>query len=284
VSAVLVPELQGFPGIGRTRVMGVVNVSPDSFSGDGAADPTSAVRAGLAMLEAGADLLDVGGESTRPGAERVVVGEELRRVLPVVRGLAAAGAVVSVDTTRAAVAQEALAAGAQLVNDVSGGLADPAMLETVAAAGVPFVAMHWRGHSADMQSRASYGDAVSEVGAELAERRDAAESAGIAPGRLLLDPGLGFAKLPAHNWALLRALPELAALGRPLLVGASRKSFLGALLAGPDGTPRPPAGRDAATAALTVLAAQAGAWAVRVHDVGPSADAVRVVAAVGTRA
>jgi dihydropteroate synthase len=278
-----VPDLDGFPHLGRTRVMGIVNVSPDSFSGDGR-DPASAVRHGLSMLDAGADLLDVGGESTRPGAHRVGLEEELRRVVPVVTSLAAAGAVVSVDTTRAAVAQAALGAGAQLVNDVSGGLADPAMLAVVATAGVPYVAMHWRGHSADMQTRASYGDVVAEVRAELAARGAAAQAAGIAPGRLLLDPGLGFAKLAEHNWALLRALPELAALGRPLLVGASRKSFLGALLANADGTVRPPPGRDAATASVTVLAAQAGVWAVRVHDVGPSADAVRVVAAVGTTA
>lgn len=277
-------ELQGFPGLGRTRVMGVVNVSPDSFSGDGQPDTPTAVRHGLAMLDAGADVLDVGGESTRPGAQRVSIDEELRRVVPVVSGLAAAGAVVSVDTTRASVASAAVDAGAQLVNDVSGGRADPAMLEAVAAAAVPYIVMHWRGHSAGMQARATYADVLGEVSAELTVRRVAAEAAGISPERVLLDPGLGFAKLAEHNWTLLRALSQLAALGRPLVVGASRKSFLGALLASPDGTARPAPDRDAATAAVTVLAAQAGAWAVRVHDVGPSADAVRVVAAVGTRA
>jgi dihydropteroate synthase len=273
-----VPGLRGFPGLGRTRVMGVVNVSPDSFAG-GFTDAHEAVRHGLRLLEAGADLLDVGGESTRPGAARVSAAEELRRVLPVVRGLAAVGAVVSVDTTRASVARAALEAGAQLVNDVSGGLADPEMLPVVAAAEVPYVAMHWRGHSADMQSRASYVDVVADVRAELGARRDAAAAAGIDLQRLLLDPGLGFAKTAEHNWSLLRALPALAGLGQPLLVGASRKSFLGALLAAGE-QPRPPDERDAATAAVTVLAAQAGAWGVRVHDVGPSADAVRVVAAV----
>jgi dihydropteroate synthase len=273
-----VPDLRGFPGLGRTRVMGVVNVSPDSFAG-GFTDAHEAVRHGLRLLEAGADLLDVGGESTRPGAERVPAAEELRRVLPVVRGLAAVGAVVSVDTTRASVARAALEAGAQLVNDVSGGLADPEMLPVVAAVEVPYVAMHWRGHSADMQSRASYVDVVADVRAELGARRDAAAAAGIDLQRLLLDPGLGFAKTAEHNWSLLRALPALVELGQPLLVGASRKSFLGALLAAGE-QPRPPDERDAATAAVTVLAAQAGAWGVRVHDAGPSADAVRVVAAV----
>ncbi len=273
--------LRGFPGIGRTRVMAVVNVTPDSFSDGGSAlDPDVAVRAGLRALQDGADLVDVGGESTRPGAQRVPVDEELRRVLPVVQGLVAAGAVVSVDTMRAAVAEAALAAGAQLVNDVSGGLADPQMLPLVAEAEVPYVVMHWRGHSAGMQQRARYDDVVLDVRAELHARLDAAQAHGVDLQRVLVDPGLGFAKTTEHSWALLRALPELSLLGCPLLVGASRKGFLGALLAEPDGTPRPPAERDAATAALTVVAAQAGAWAVRVHDVRASADAVRVVAAL----
>ena len=264
--------------------MGVVNVTPDSFSDGGRhLDPALAVRHGRALLDEGADLLDVGGESTRPGAERVGEDEERRRVLPVVAGLVDAGAVVSVDTMRATVAAAALDAGATVVNDVSGGLADPDMLPLVAERGCAYVAMHWRGHSADMQSRASYTDVVREVGEELAARREAALAAGVRPDRLILDPGLGFAKLAEHNWALLRALPALAASG-PLLVGASRKGFLGALLAAPDGMPRPPDRRDDATAAVTVLAAQAGAWAVRVHAVRASADAVRVVAALGTRA
>lgn len=260
----------------RTLVMGVVNATPDSFS-DGFPGAEAALQHGLRLLAEGADLLDVGGESTRPGAERVPEREELRRVLPVVRGLAEAGAVVSVDTTRASVAAAALEAGAQLVNDVSGGLADPAMLPLVAAAGVPYVVMHWRGHSADMQSRAQYADVVAEVCAELGQRRDAALAAGVAGERIVLDPGLGFAKQPEHSWALVRALPALAALGHPLLVGASRKAFLGVLLDG-----RPPGERDHATAALTVLAAQAGAWAVRVHAVRASVDAVRVVEQVAS--
>jgi dihydropteroate synthase len=261
--------------------MGVVNVTPDSFSDGGRhLVPQRAVRHGLALLDEGADLLDVGGESTRPGATRVSEDDELARVLPVVEGLVTAGAVVSVDTMRAAVAAAALDAGATLVNDVSGGLADPAMLPLVAGRGCAYVAMHWRGHSADMQRRAEYADVVRDVTAELLARREAARAAGVAHDRLVLDPGLGFAKLAEHSWALLGALPELARLG-PLLVGASRKGFLGTLLAGPDGAPRPVDGRDDATAAVTVLAARAGAWAVRVHAVRASADAVRVVAAVG---
>ena len=256
-----------FTPIGRTRVMGVVNATPDSFS---EAHLLDAVAHGRRLLAEGADLLDVGGESTRPGAERVGEQDELDRVLPVVTALCADGAVVCVDTTRASVAAAAVGAGAVLVNDVSGGLADEQMLPFVARAAVGYVAMHWRGHSADMQSRALYDDVVAEVCCELTDRRDAAEAAGIA--QLVLDPGLGFAKEADHNWALLRRLDAIQSLGCPVLIGASRKAFLGALLAG-----RPAAGRDAATAAVTVLAAQAGAWAVRVHDVAASADAVRVV-------
>lgn len=255
--------------------MGVLNVTPDSFSDGGRYDSTGAALAhGRQMIAEGADLIDVGGESTRPGAGRVDLAEELRRVLPVVAGLSAAGAEVSVDTTRAAVARAAVEAGAVLVNDVSGGLADPDMLTVVAELGTPYVVMHWRGHAADMQDRAGYDDVVTEVRTELQQRLDACHAAGVRD--VVVDPGLGFAKQAGHNWALLRALPELAALGRPLLVGASRKGFLGELLDG-----RAPQGRDAATAALTVYAAQAGAWAVRVHDVAASADALRVVQAVG---
>lgn len=275
-----VGQVRGFPDLGRTRVMGVVNVTPDSFSDGGRhGDAAGAVRHGLRLLEDGADLLDVGGESTRPGAGRVAEPEELRRVVPVVEALAAAGAVVSVDTMRGGCAAAALEAGAQLVNDVSGGLDDPEMLPMVAAAQVAYVAMHWRGRSRDMQSRARYADVVADVRAELLARRDAAVAAGIDPQRLLLDPGLGFAKDAGHNWALLASMSELVGLGQPLLVGASRKGFLGRLLASSTGADRPTDGRDAASAAVTVLAAQAGAWAVRVHDVRASADAVRVVAA-----
>jgi dihydropteroate synthase len=278
-------EVSGFPPLGRTRVMGVVNVTTDSFSDGGDFVETSAaVEQGLRLLADGADLLDVGGESTRPGAARVGEDEEASRVLPVVAALAGSGAVVSVDTMRASVARAAVEAGARMVNDVSGGLADPLMLDVVARTGVAYTAMHWRGHSVDMQSRAVYDDVVAEVCAELQRRAEAAESAGVEPGRLVLDPGLGFAKTAEHSWELVRSLPALRELGRPLLVGASRKGFLGALLADASGSPRPARERDAATAAVTVLAAQAGAWAVRVHEARASADAVRVVARVGSPA
>ncbi|MGY1698455.1 dihydropteroate synthase [Geodermatophilus sp. SYSU D00766] len=266
---------------GRCVVMGVLNVTPDSFSDGGCfADRDSAVAHGLAMAAGGADYVDVGGESTRPGADRVDAAEERRRVVPVVRDLTAAGVRASVDTTRTEVAEAALAAGAVLVNDISGGLADDGMAALVADAGVPWVLMHWRGHSREMYARAEYDDVVGEVCAELSARVDAALAAGVDTTQLVLDPGLGFAKQAAHNWALLAALPRLVALGLPVLVGSSRKSFLGRLLAAPDGAPRPAAGRDAATLATTVLAAEAGAWGVRVHDAAASADAVATVAAV----
>ena len=265
------------PRTDRCLVMGVLNVTPDSFSDGGLYDHTAAVVAhGRLMWESGADYVDVGGESTRPGAERIEPDEELRRVVPVVERLAAAGVAVSIDTTRAAVAEAAVVAGAVLVNDVSGGLADPAMAAVVAAAGVPWVLTHSRGTSRDMYSAASYGDVVADVTAELLMRVDDAVDAGVAPARLILDPGLGFAKLADHNWTLLARLDELVDLGFPLLVGSSRKRFLTATLAGgrAEGTARQ---RDAATLCTTVHAAQAGAWGVRVHDVAASADAVRVV-------
>ena len=269
----------------RCLVMGVVNVTPDSFSDGGLwLDPDAAVRHGLDLLDQGADLLDVGGDSTRPGAGRPPVEEELRRVLPVVRELAAAGARVSIDTMRAEVAQAALSAGAALVNDVSGGLADPAMAGVVADAGVPFVVMHWRGPSSGMDELATYSDVVAEVRDELSARVEALVEQGVARSQLVLDPGLGFAKRADHNWQLLAHLDVLTALGRPLLVGASRKRFLGSLLAGPDGEPRPAQRRDDATAATSVLIALAGAWCVRVHDVPATADAVRVAAAVRSAA
>jgi dihydropteroate synthase len=262
-------------------VMGVLNVTPDSFSdGGNYADHDSAVAHGLEMRAAGADYVDVGGESTRPGADRVDAAEECSRILPVIRDLAAEGVRVSVDTTRAEVAEAALDAGAVLVNDVSGGLADPGMAKLVADAGVPWVLMHWRGHSKRMYAQAHYDDVVTEVCDELAARRDDALAAGVAAEQLVLDPGLGFAKNAPHNWALLAGLDRIVGLGLPVLVGASRKTFLGRLLAGPDAEPLPPERRDAATLATTVLAAQAGAWGVRVHDVGGSVDAVKVVAAV----
>jgi len=257
--------------------MGVLNVTPDSFSDGGRyTDTGSAVDHGLRMAEAGAQLVDVGGESTRPGAERVDPTTESARVVPVVRALAAAKVAVSVDTTRATVAADALTAGAALVNDVSGGLADPDMARVVADAGCPWVLMHWRGHSRDMQTLARYGDVVTEVRDELCARVDDAVAAGVDPSRLVLDPGLGFAKGAEHNWALLSRLDELVAIGLPLLVGASRKSFLGALLAASNGVPRPVDEREAATVATTVLALEAGVWGLRVHDVRGSLDAVAV--------
>jgi dihydropteroate synthase len=249
--------------------MGVLNVTPDSFSDGGDhATVDTAIVFGLRLRALGADLVDVGGESTRPGAQRVSMDEEYARVVPVIEALAQEGVRCSVDTMRAAVAEAAVTAGATLVNDVSGGLADPAMLPTVAALGVPYVAMHWRGHAADMQSRARYDDVVTEVCDELTRRVEACAAAGVA--EVVIDPGIGFAKTAEHNWKLLQNVDRLQALG-PVLLGSSRKAFLGALLDG-----RPPVGRDAATTALTVVAAQAGCWGVRVHDVQGSADAVRV--------
>jgi dihydropteroate synthase len=261
--------------------MGVVNVTPDSFSDGGKyTDVSSAVEHGLRLVAEGADYIDVGGESTRPGATRVDPATETARVVPVVRALAAEGVAVSIDTTRSEVAAAALEAGAVLVNDVSGGLADPKMGAFVAAAGCPWVLMHWRGHSRDMQSLAVYDDVVVDVCVELSARVNAAVDAGVDPHQLVLDPGLGFAKTADHNWALLAQLDALLALGLPVLIGASRKSFLGALLADPAGTPRPVDEREAATVATTVLAAEAGVWGVRVHEVRATADALAVHEAV----
>ena len=256
--------------------MGILNVTPDSFSDGGEhLGFEAAIAHGRRLLAEGADIIDVGGESTRPGAERAPVEVELGRVLPVIRELAAAGATVSVDTMRAQVATEAVAAGAALVNDVAGGLADPAMLDTVAGLGVGYIAMHWRGHSTVMQQLTQYDDVVTDVASELARRRDAALAAGIAPERLVLDPGLGFAKTADHNWALLARLDELRALGQPLLVGASRKRFLGELLA-EGGELRPPKQRDDATTAITALLASRHIWGVRTHDVTAQRDAIAV--------
>lgn len=265
--------------------MGIVNVTPDSFSDGGSwLDASAATAHGRDLWAAGADIVDVGGESTRPGAQRPSVGEELDRVLPVISALHGEGAVVSVDTMRAEVARQAVGAGASLVNDVSGGCADDEMLPVVAGLEVAYVAMHWRGHAQTMQDRASYDDVLSEVAAELAARAEAARAAGIAADRLALDPGIGFAKKAPHNWGLLRNLEQLHDLGFPLLVGSSRKTFLGELLADSAGSPREPLRRDDASAALSTLAAVSGAWCVRVHDVARSADAVRVAARFGAEA
>ncbi|MFC5658015.1 dihydropteroate synthase [Streptomyces nogalater] len=274
-------RVAGLPAWDRCAVMGVVNVTPDSFSDGGRwFDTTVAVKHGLDLVAEGADLVDVGGESTRPGATRVDEAEELRRVVPVVRGLASEGVVVSVDTMRASVAEQSLAAGAALVNDVSGGLADPAMIPVVAAAGAPFVVMHWRGFLQGGNVKGVYTDVVAEVVRELHARVEAVLAGGVAPDRVVVDPGLGFSKEAEHDLALLAHLDRLRALGHPLLVAASRKRFLGRVLAGPEGAPPPARVRDAATAAVSALAAHAGAWAVRVHEVRATADAVRVARAV----
>ena len=286
--------LPGLPSEDRCLVMGVVNVTPDSFSDGGAwLGADAAVAHGLDLAAQGADIIDVGGESTRPGAQRIPAEEEIRRVQPVIAELARAGVPVSVDTMRARVAELAIETGAVLVNDVSGGLADPHMPRLVAKASVPYVVMHWRGHSHDMNSRAIYRDVVAEVRDELSRRVDAVVAEGVDPSMIVLDPGLGFSKLSEHNWRLLAALGDLGCLGAaggphpsghaqhrfPVLVGASRKRFLGRLLAAADGTPRSFGGSDDATVATTALAAAAGAWCVRVHKVPANADAVRVAAA-----
>ena len=273
----------GLPRPDRALVMGVVNVTPDSFSDGGFwFEPGDAIEHGLRLAAEGADLVDVGGESTRPGAERPSVDEELRRVIPVIRELSAAGIPVSVDTMRAVVAEKALDAGAALVNDVSGGLADPAMFGVVAAAGVPVVVMHWRGHSTEMQEHTQYQDVVTDVIAELRPRIDAAVDAGVSPDHVAVDPGLGFAKTWDHNWTLLGRLGEIVAMDYPVLVAVSRKTFLGVLLTDPEtGERRSPEGRDAATDALSVTAALGGAWCVRVHTVPATLDAVRVAARLG---
>jgi dihydropteroate synthase len=265
----------------RLVVMGILNVTPDSFSDGGRyPDVDGAVAHALEMAAAGADLIDVGGESTRPGAARVPAEEEARRVLPVIEQLTAVGLAVSVDTYRAAVAELAVAAGAQVVNDVSGGLGDPDMGRVVRDAGCPWIIMHWRGHSSKMAELAHYDDVVGEVRTELLTRVDEALAAGVDAEQIVLDPGLGFAKTAEHNWALLAHLESLTAIGMPLLLGASRKSFLGSLLADGAGVARPTAGREDATTALTMFAALNGAWGVRVHEVQPNVDAALAAAAI----
>jgi dihydropteroate synthase len=263
------------------QVMGVVNVTDDSFSDGGQyLDADRAVEHGLALVADGAAIIDVGGESTRPGAVRVDPRVETARVVPVVKELASQGVTVSIDTMHAGVARAALESGAQMVNDVSGGRADAGMAPLLAEANVPWVLMHWRSVVADHPHKApQYRDVVAEVRAELLANVDDAVAAGVNPAKLIIDPGLGFAKTGQHNWALLHALPELVATGVPVLVGASRKRFLGSLLAGPDGAARPPDGRETATAVISALAALHGAWGVRVHDVRASVDALRVVGA-----
>ncbi|WP_024795113.1 dihydropteroate synthase [Tomitella biformata] len=272
---------------GRCAVFGVLNVTADSFSDGGRyLDRDAAVAHGLRLCAEGADYIDVGGESTRPGAHRVTADVESARVVPVIAALAAAGVRVSVDTMRARVAADALEAGAAIVNDVSGGRADTDMARVVAQAGAPWILMHWRADGEYVQAggRAETGDAsvVDVVLDELRQQADLAIAAGVDASALVLDPGLGFAKTADDNWALLRELPRLIDVGFPVLVGASRKRFLGGLLAGPDGQPREPAGREVATAVISALAAEHGAWGVRVHDVRASLDAIAVASAWST--
>ncbi|WP_322410780.1 dihydropteroate synthase [Microbacterium invictum] len=268
-----------------TVVMGIVNVTPDSFSDGGrylAQD--AAIARGLALRAAGADIVDIGGESTRPGAERVAPSVEEERVLPVIRALAAEGATVSIDTMNASTAVAAVEAGAAIVNDVSGGLADPGMLTAVAGSGAEVVLGHWRGPSSDMYARAEYGDVVREVVTELAARLEAAAVAGIAPSRVILDPGIGFGKRGDQNWSVLRGLPRILGIGPRVLVGTSRKRFLAEVLVA-GGTPTGALDeatedrRDLATAVTSALAAREGVWGVRVHDVRATRDALRVAEA-----
>ena len=262
----------------RTLVMGILNVTPDSFSDGGKhATADTAIAAGLRMLYAGADIIDVGGESTRPGAEDVSPEDEQRRVIPVIEALVKAGALVRIDTTHTSTAAAAVAAGAAIINDISGLSIEPEMAELVAASKVPYILTHRRGDARTMNSHAEYDDVAAEVVAELAGVRDKLYAAGVEREQIIVDPGLGFAKNEAQNWDLLRNLDQLDSLGHKVLVGASRKRFLGTLLtvAGKSAAPEE---RDAATAAITAISASRGAWAVRVHDVGPSLDAVKVAA------
>ena len=258
-------------------VWGVLNVTPDSFSDGGLFESADkAIEQGVLLRSQGADVVDIGGESTRPGAERVGIEVELQRVLPVISGLVDRGVMVSVDTMRAEVAREAVGCGASIVNDVSGGRADPDMHSTVAKLGVPYVVMHWRGHSVLMNEQAVYHDSVSEVRGEIDQQVRTAIASGIDPGCIVVDPGIGFAKEPEHNWDLLRSLDVLTEMGFPILVGASRKRFLGALLANAEGLARETTGRDVATAVLSARLADAGIWGLRVHDVRSTVDALKV--------
>ncbi|HET8896032.1 MAG TPA: dihydropteroate synthase [Protaetiibacter sp.] len=258
---------------GRPYIMGVLNVTPDSFSDGGMFHNfDDAVDHAVHMFESGANVIDVGGESTRPGAERLPADKEKARVLPVIRELVARDIPVSIDTMNAATAAAAIEAGAALVNDVSGGLADRGMPRLIAETGIEYVAMHWRGHSATMDNLAVYTDVVRDVRNELKHRVAELIVAGVRPERIILDPGLGFAKTAQHNWQLLGRLRELETLGHRVLIGASRKKFLGELL--PDGAPT--SDRDPATATISALAAESGVWGVRVHDVAGTLAALEV--------
>ncbi|WP_338886804.1 dihydropteroate synthase [Rhodococcus sovatensis] len=262
-------------------VMGVLNVTADSFSDGGRyLDVDAAVAHGVELHDLGVDIVDVGGESTRPGAERIDPGVEAERVVPVIRELSARGISTSVDTMRASVAAAAVEAGVSIVNDVSGGRADRDMASVVADSGVPWILMHWRSAQDYAHTGAAehYDDVVADVRRELLEQVDHALEAGVDASNIVLDPGLGFAKTARHNWQLLHAIPVFVELGMPVLIGASRKRFLGSLLATND-VPRPPDGREIATAVVSALAIAAGAWGVRVHDARATLDAVAVVEA-----
>jgi dihydropteroate synthase len=242
-------------------VMGILNVTPDSFADGGRHnDLEAAVARGLEMIAEGVDIIDIGGESTRPGADRVSEAEEIARTIPVITELAKHGVRISIDTMRASTAEAAIKAGASIINDVSGGLADSEMLQAAARLQVPYIAMHWRGQSKDMNSKAIYGDVVSDVISELNQRIEAALDAGIQKDKLILDPGLGFAKDAEHNWAIIDSIERFVALGYPVLVGGSRKRFLGG---------ETPDEREQATIELTKRLGTTGVWAVRVHSVKP---------------
>ncbi len=258
----------------NTLVMGVLNVTPDSFADGGRFFKVDlALTRAREMIAEGVDIIDVGGESTRPGSERITFEEERDRVLPIIMELRELGAVISIDTTRAEIAQIAISRGAAIVNDISGGLADPKMAALIANnPDVQFVVMHWRGESKDMQSRTAYKDVVVEVREELEKRVTTLIARGINPEQIILDPGIGFAKSSEHNWELLRNVDRLQLLGYPLLVGASRKRFLGELVGAPN-----PDDREAATLAITTEMARKGVWAVRTHSVKPHVDAIKVV-------
>jgi len=261
----------------RTAVMGVLNVTPDSFSDGGKFQSAEvAIAHGMYMAGNGADIIDIGGESTRPGAERISVEEEIARVLPVVTALVGSNVTVSIDTMRASVAQAAIDAGASLINDVSGGKADPEMLNLLAKIEVPYILMHWRGHSTEMNSLTNYTNVVTDVRDEIDDQLFDVFHSGVASNRVVIDPGIGFAKTVEQNWPVLSHLDALEELGQPILIGASRKKFLGELLA-THGVPRDIDGRESATTAITTLMAQRNVWAVRVHDVRSSRDAVEVV-------
>lgn len=242
-------------------VMGILNVTPDSFADGGKHnDFEAAIARGLEMIAEGVDIIDIGGESTRPGADRVSEEEEIARTIPVIAELAKQGTPISIDTMRSTTAEAAIKAGASIINDVSGGLADSEMLQTAARLQVPYIAMHWRGQSKDMNSKAVYGDVVSDVISELNERIEAALDAGIQKDKLIIDPGLGFAKDAEHNWAIIDSIDQFVALGYPVLVGGSRKRFLGG---------DTPDEREEATIQLTKRLGATGVWAVRVHSVKP---------------